>query len=308
MGEVTGIAWTDHTFNAWIGCFKVSDGCKNCYAAVDTFARRSRSNGLELWGKNAERHVTSETYWKQPLKWDRQAREAGVQRRVFCSSLSDFAEVHPDSTINAKLNAARERLFALIEQCPNLTWLLLTKRPENLPNVLPAHWLKSAPKNVWLGTTTENQEQADRRITALVQVPAEEYFVSAEPLLEELTLRKYLAFSPQLACTCARDNHPANHRCNQRWTRCNAGLRRITWVIVGGESGKRARPFWIEWARKLRRQCASAEAAFFMKQAGASVHTLDDFGAQLLQLRDKKGGDLDELPEDLRVRQFPRAA
>ena len=93
MSDITKIQWTDHTFNPWIGCAKVSDGCINCYAEVDTFARRERARGLELWGPWAARHVTSdEKFWKKPLAWDRSAREAGVRRRVFCASMADVFE------------------------------------------------------------------------------------------------------------------------------------------------------------------------------------------------------------------------
>ena len=173
MGQNTEIAWTDATFNPWIGCSKVSDGCRNCYAEVDTFARRERARGLELWGPKAARHVTSESYWKQPLKWDREARAAGVRRRVFCASMADVFEDRPD------LVEPRQRLSDLVLSTPSLDWLLLTKRPENAARL----WLEAGvtndawSDNVWLGTTVEHQAAANKRIPHLLAVPARVRFL-----------------------------------------------------------------------------------------------------------------------------------
>jgi protein gp37 len=304
MGENSAIAWTHHTFNAWIGCFKVSEGCKNCYAAVDTFARRSRANGLDLWGKDAARHVTSEAYWKQLRKWNRQAVEANERRRVFCSSLSDIAEMHPEPAINTKLDAARARLFAEIEVCTQLDFLLLTKRPENLPAVLPARWLEEPPINVWLGTTTENQEQADIRIPRLLRVRAAIHFVSAEPLLGPIDLRPYLA---KLDCRCCPR---CGYRTNRAERACpNDGAElggdvRIDWTIAGGESGPGARACDVNWIKSLVDQCADAGSACFVKQVGAK--SVSSHGLQVVRGDDRKGGDPQHWPEDLRIREMPR--
>ncbi|MEO0413899.1 MAG: DUF5131 family protein, partial [Verrucomicrobiota bacterium] len=117
--ENSKIEWTDHTFNPWWGCEKISAGCKNCYAegVADRFAPG-------LWGRFGSRRISSEKVWSDPVKWNRRAESAGVSARVFCASMADVFEERPE------LESPRERLFRLIEDTPNLQWLLLTKRPE----------------------------------------------------------------------------------------------------------------------------------------------------------------------------------
>lgn len=119
MGENTKISWAHHTFNPWIGCSSVSPGCKFCYAQA--FAE----NKLHVkWG-NHPRHITAESTLAKPLAWQRKAKKENTTFRVFCASLSDVFER------NQELTEVRERLWKLIEATPNLTWLLLTKRPQN---------------------------------------------------------------------------------------------------------------------------------------------------------------------------------
>jgi len=282
MTQFSKIAWTDHTFNPWIGCAKVSDGCAHCYAEVDTFARRSRAAGLELWGPRAARHVTSLANWAKPLAWDRAARAAGVRHRVFCASLADVFEDRPE------LADERARLFALIRETQDLDWLLLTKRPENIVRLWaaaradveaaqPEGLVPKTLPNLWLGTTAENQATAETRVPELLRAPAVVRFVSAEPLLGPLILDPWMPVT------------------------IGPGKPAVDWVIVGGESGPRARPFDMTWARWLRSQCVNAGAAFFMKQAGARPY-LPGFASSL---RDPKGGDPEEWPADLRVREWP---
>ena len=119
MGEKSAIAWTEATFNPWVGCSKVSAGCTNCYAERDFAIRRK----FVEWGPGKPRRRTSEAYWKQPLKWDRQAAKDGVRRKVFCASLADVFDQEVD-------DSWRDDLFALIRRTPHLDWLILTKRPE----------------------------------------------------------------------------------------------------------------------------------------------------------------------------------
>src|SRR5687767_5237522 len=121
MGGSTAIAWTDHTFNPWWGCERVSPGCQNCYA--ETFAKRT---GNLVWGKNADRRRFADKHWNEPLKWNRLAATEGRQAFVFCASMADVFEYRSDH------HDDRLRLWALIEATPNLTWQLLTKRPENV--------------------------------------------------------------------------------------------------------------------------------------------------------------------------------
>ncbi|MGH9769098.1 MAG: DUF5131 family protein, partial [Blastocatellia bacterium] len=176
MGTNSKIEWTDHTFNPWLGCSKVSPACTNCYA--EAWAKRS---GLVKWGDGAERRRTSEANWKEPLKWNEQARREGVRRRVFCASLADVFEDR------GELVQWRNDLFVMIEKTPYLDWLLLTKRPHNVLPKLEAirkHWLADKLPlfdNIWIGATVENQEMADKRIPELIQIPAAIHFLSCEP-------------------------------------------------------------------------------------------------------------------------------
>lgn len=218
MAEVTGIGWCDHTHNPWIGCTKVSPGCDFCYAEETWDKRYHRVE----WGGDRSR-----TKSLGPLSWDRKARAAGVRRRVFCASLADvFDNQVPDEW--------RADLWALIDRCRALDWMLLTKRPQNITKMLPEGW---PWPHVWLGATTENQEEADRRLPILLRVPAVVHFASVEPQLGPVDLGNYVG----------------------------AGL---DWVIVGGESGRGCRPFDPDWARTLRDQCRASAVPFFMKQLG----------------------------------------
>lgn len=170
MGKGTAIEWADHTFNPWIGCLRVSPACENCYAEVSPFVRMQRGRGRELWGVNADRHQTSEAYWRQPLQWHAEALKDGKVRRVFCASLADVFEGRSD------LDPLRARLFDLIEHTKMLEWLLLTKRPENITRMVPPRWLLEPPFNVQYGTTAEDQKRWDARIPELQQVPAHRRF------------------------------------------------------------------------------------------------------------------------------------
>lgn len=213
----TSIEWTastrpdgttvpGYTFNPWHGCMKVSDGCKHCYA--ETLNNRFRPG---YWGPPATtpRLMMSNEYWRHPVAWNRKAGDAGERRKVFCASMADVFEDHPD------VGEARQRLWELVEATPHLDWLLLTKRPENILPMVPYTWVRlGAPGNVWLGTSVENQQMADKRIPELVladdQLVSTVAFLSCEPLLGPLSLMPYL------------DG--------------------IDWVIVGGESGPKCRP------------------------------------------------------------------
>lgn len=268
MGENTQIQWCDHTFNPWIGCQRVSPGCVNCYAEHrNTFVRIQRKAGNELWGPSGTRQVTSDGNWKKPLTWNRAAEKAGKRARVFCASLADVFEDRPE------LTEPRNRLFKLIEQTPWLDWLLLTKRPENVMEMVPGYW-DPFPSNIWMGTSVEDVKRANERITELRCIPAAVRFLSCEPLIEDITVPL------------------AMH-----------GLHGIDWVIVGGESGSGARPFDVYWARHIVRQCADAGVACFVKQLGAVAYA--NMHGDVLPLRDSHGGDWNEWPEDLRVREWP---
>lgn len=240
MGANTAIEWTDHTFNPWWGCTRVSPGCANCYA--ETFAHRF---GVE-WGKGETRRPATEKVWAAPVAWNKAAKKAGKRFRVFCSSMADvFDDEAPEG--------ARERLFTLIRATPWLDWQLLTKRPENIAKYLPADWGRGY-RNVWLGTTVENQAMADKRIPILLQVPAAVRFLSCEPLIGKVSFR-WAGWIKYPSNADGRSNHLD-------------GLRGIDWVIAGGESGIKARPMDPDWARDLRDQCEEAGVPYLFKQWG----------------------------------------
>lgn len=254
MAENSKIEWTDHTFNPWVGCEKVSPGCANCYA--EGWAKRS---GQVLWGPGAPRKRTSSNYWRQPLLWDADAKKDGRRLRVFSASLADWLD---DEVPIEWLGD----LFDLIHRTPNLNWLLLTKRPQNWqPRIKAAmehltaklysdvdvpikldKWLRgTAWPNVWIGTTVEDQQRADERIPALLAIPARVRFLSCEPLLGPVNLSAWLDDSNGIPRDMPFD-----------------------WVIAGGESGSNARPMHPDWARALRDQCSAADVPFFFKQWG----------------------------------------
>lgn len=224
----TSISWTDYTFNPWIGCAKVSPGCKNCYAEAMT---KRRTNWGVIWGVNGTRKKTSLANWRKPLAWNREAKASGRRGRVFCSSLADVFEDRPD------LAPMRSGLFSLIKVTPDLDWLLLTKRPENIEKMLPPDWHDGWP-NVWLGASAEDQIRYDERIDTLLKTKAKVHFISAEPLLGEIRIRH----SP-------KDG--------------------LNWIIVGGESGPNFRRMDLRWAKKLRDDARKRGVIFFFKQHSA---------------------------------------
>lgn len=261
MGETTAIGWTDHTFNPWWGCVKVSPACNNCYA--EAFAKRT---GNDVWGKTADRRFFGEKHWNEPLKWARKAEAEGVRRRVFCASMADVFEDRRD------LDDARAQLWDLIGVCHSLDWLLLTKRPENVERLVPPWWADCGwPINIWLGTTVEDQKRAEERIPVLAAIPAHTRFLSCEPLLGPLDLSRWLHLEWMDAL--GPFDAPASFRGDGGWGRemfatLNGRCPSIDWVIVGGESGPGHRLLNLAYARDLVDQAAAAEVACFFKQVG----------------------------------------
>ena len=300
----SNIEWTDHTFNPWIGCTKVSPGCANCYAE----ARDQRFSGGAHWGPGAPRQRTSAANWKQVDRWDRENRKAKcscgfqtenwtkcvpgnkhvaecpecghvgltiVRPRVFCASIADWL----DDEVPKQW---RYDLLDLIQRTTNLDWLLLTKRPENWGRLLRdsmnqvsdradewiCDWLNGkAPSNIWIGTTVEDQERADQRIPAMLSIPARIRFLSCEPLIGAV----------KLECMPINPDDPLMRYWPLTGHLLQDGMdepvsypsnERIDWVIAGGESGCNARPMHPDWARSVRDQCASAGVPFLFKQWG----------------------------------------
>lgn len=318
MANKTTIEWTDYNWNFLRGCSRVSEGCRNCYAEgiaarfsgydkgkpLPYFGLAEMVNGKPRWTGEISFH---EDVLLQPLQWKK-------PRRVFVNSMSDlFHEKVKDEWL--------DKAFAVMALTPQHTYQILTKRPERMKAYLSAddddlcyrivdqaltyshnesignvmkwlephgEWLsdlKTWPlPNVHLGVSVEDQKTADERIPLLLQTPAAVRWISAEPMLGSIDLEPFL-----------------------NWGRLGETWDSLDWVVVGGESGSNARPFDVAWARSIIEQCKAAGVACFVKQLGAkpmlSTHPFDD---RSLRLENKKGGDMSEWPQDLRIREFPK--
>lgn len=302
MAEKTEILWTDSTFNPWWGCQKVGPGCDNCYA--ETLDKRT---GGAHWGPGAERRRTSAHNWNDPIRWNKreffQCNACGkrgfgepyedfnqatggklddghscdacgsrdmepTRQRVFCASMADVFD-------NEVPRQWRYDLLWLISNTPNLYWILLTKRIGNAAAMLESEcdrmgfpWGEQRWPNVWLGATIVNQPEADRDIQKLLAVPAAKRFLSMEPLLGPVDVERHLIC---MVCqTRGRVSTKFDYASeNDECAVCgNSDWGGIDWVIVGGESGPKARPMYPGWARSLRDQCQAAGVAYFFKQWG----------------------------------------
>jgi protein gp37 len=270
MGEYTKIGWADSTWNPWIGCTHAGPGCDHCYAEAQNKFRKWNGG---TWGNRAPRQVSSKQAWRDPLSWEAKARagRVGKDGHHWLVFAGDLCDIFDE--LGDK--DARQRMWELFRETPHLTWLILTKRPEHISKHLPADWGAGYP-NVWLGTTVENRKNGYPRMEALRHIPAMLRFISCEPLLENL---------PDLDLTG------------------------IDWAIAGGESGPQARPFDIEWARTIRRQCEDTSTTFFFKQLGGTPRR----GGKMYELpakksngrRDSHGAVLENFPPDLRIQKWP---
>lgn len=280
--ENSKIEWTDHTASPWYGCEKVAAGCEHCYAE----ALSLRNPGtLGIWGAEGVR-VKSKSFIANLRKWQCEAARTGKVVSVF-PSLCDPFEDRPE------LEPWRQEMFAVIDECPNVRLLLLTKRPENIRRMWqPTHCEfceettcgahrggvvdRCHRSNFWLGTSIATQADADANIPALLACRglAPVLFVSAEPLLGSVDL----ATIHQRGC----DDRSALSGLwkNGGWYDAGDGRPRIDWLIVGGESGPHARPMHPDWARSLRDQCQRAGVPFFFKQWGEwlpfATHSLEE--------------------------------
>lgn len=296
MSDNTKIEWTDATWNPITGCSVVSAGCKHCYAMklAGTRLRNHPSRaGLTIDTKagpvwNGQVRLNME-WLLQPIDWKR-------PRRIFVCAHGDlFHENVPDSWLSA--------IFGIMAESPQHTFQVLTKRPERalrwfgkvagrerdymhegVKGVLGYHHPRRPPvnnnrwplPNVWIGVSVEDQAAADERIPALLAIPAAVRFLSCEPLLGPVNLRRL--------------------QVGGGWYDSLEGWRDVPtgpvpeavvdWVIAGGESGHGARDMNPEWARSLMDQCERAGVAFFMKQMARKA----------------------PIPNDLFVRGFPKAA
>lgn len=229
MGEVTKIEWCDHTFNAWIGCTKVSPACDACYAENLMDHRYGRVS----WGPGEDRMRTSPANWRKPVAWNRAAAAKTGPTYVFCSSLADVFDNEVDEIW-------RRDLFKLIEDTPSLTWLLLTKRIGNVMKMTDVLAGKPMlPGNVAIGATMANQDEYDRDAYKLREVKER-----LEPVFT------FGSFEPLLGPIILDSNAP-------------------DWCIVGGETNQgrhKARDADPDWMRSMLRQSRYLDRKFFLKQ------------------------------------------
>ena len=327
MAKNSKIAWCHNTWNPWIGCTKLvggrvegtlvenDDACFHCYAAELDTNRFSRTLGtgtkvkpVTHWGQGAARHITGT--WRDPRKWNKMTAEGQCQNcgilfapvvveqlakeserlhdcpkcksseieyerpRIFCGSLCDWADCEVSDEIRA-------RAFDVIDACPNLDWMLLSKRDQKAVEFLEARYGFKLPKHLWLGFSAGTQLAYDIRQAAMDRLEASVKFFSFEPLFEDIKLRNGFNLA-----------------------------------IYGGESGPGARPQNVNFIRNGIAQCRNLGISPFVKQLGARPFVQNilqntegmDVAVTSIDLRfkDKKGGDMAEWAEDLRVREFPK--
>lgn len=318
MSDKSGIAWTDATWGPVTGCSKVSQGCKHCYAERDWGRLANNPKVKTYFGRSFTDVQCHPDRLDLPLRWQK-------PRRIFVNSMSDlFHEDVSDEFI--------DQVFAVMLLTPRHVFQVLTKRSERMVayfsdaalygRVLRAvnEWRHNHPKDrldeipiddptrrlpphIWLGVSVENQETADERIPDLIQTPAAIRWISMEPLLGPVVLEDVPVAM----------NGPLRPYCQP-----HIDFPRLDWVVVGGESGPKARPLHADWVRDLRRECQEAAVPFFMKQLGAAFSDpengiagygltipLDAAGCVTRRLRHRAGADMAEWPEDLRVREWP---
>lgn len=233
MAENSKIEWTHHTANLWWGCEEVHQGCDNCYARI--FANRFTNN---LWGPGAYRKEIN-SVWNKLSKFQRNAAKYNEMHRVFVGSMMDVFEVPKPLATDGVLNSTytdslRNLLFRKIEEqiYPNLIFLLLTKRPQNINKYIPDSWKVNPPRNVFFGATAVNQQTFNYVTRHLLEVKGKR-FLSIEPQLEAIQLNN---------------------------------IKGIDWIIQGGESGQRKRSFNLDWAKTMREDCKELNIPYFFKQ------------------------------------------
>lgn len=264
----TKIEWCDETWNPVVGCSKISEGCENCYAQT----MLSRFKGSKGWPKDDKVTLFPDRL-EQPFKWKK-------PKSIFVCSMSDL--FHEDVPFDFVC-----KVFKNIKLNPKHTFLILTKRPDRMLRFLSEQYFDiQSPNNLHIGVSIENQQTADERIPLLLQCPAAKRFVSAEPLLEKVDLKRIEWPN--------KDGHRVDVLRFGYWDK-NIGFvnhgdmyddygNPIDWVITGAETGRGARPMNLEWARSLRDQCKAANVPFFFKKASGGQPT----------------------PSDLKIREFPK--
>ncbi len=319
MSDKTKIAWTEATWNPVSGCSKVSEGCRFCYAERD-WPRLAANARSRYTGRAFNDVKCHEEMLDQPLRWKR-------PRKIFVNSMSDlFHPDVPDDFID-RVFTTMGNVYCSMDKYH--IFQVLTKRPERMSAYLndprTEHRVTMAMKamglglpgenasptwplpNVWLGVSVEDQKAADERIPILLETPAALRWVSIEPMIGPVSFRwRYgNGFKTDPATGKIHRNHLD-------------GLRRLDWIVVGGESGPQARPVLREWIDSIVAECREADVPIFVKQFGAAysdpVHgiagaslKIPEEAISLLKRRLKhhSGADMNEWPESLRVREWP---
>ena len=336
----TAIEWTDKTWNPVTGCTKVSPGCAHCYAEgvaerfwpkqyperfrlghadVNTvpvsYYERDKADGLTRPRRFTD-VMTHADRLDQPLRWRKPAR-------IFVNSMSDlFHEDVSDEFLH--------RVYHVMEHARWHTFQVLTKRVARMQKYLSWRYgpredgagSRIPSRHIWHGVSVENQLFADERIPLLLQTPAAVRFISAEPLLGPVNLTRIEHVGPGATGTCFLDVLKGQG--------CSIGgvwpYGRLDWVIVGGESGRQARPCEVAWVRVLVQQCQAAHVPVFVKQLGSDprdaaaerddmcaretwpegwLPTIDGRRVWRPDLSHRKGGDPAEWPAEVRVREYP---
>lgn len=332
MSDRTTIEWCDHTWSPWWGCTLVSLGCQNCYAS-----RIGRRFGVR-WGKGKKRRLTKD--WRSPVRWNRHGqvcvecrsgvRNDGTSIDCECGQVGAIGKTRSVRVFPSMCDwldpevplAWFGRFMSLIYATPNLLWLLLTKRPElfmertgaacdyegGVPFILTHstyQWLMDwrlgktdPPDNVWVGTSVEDQETADRRIPELLRIPAAKRFVSVEPILGRVDL------GHATPCGYYCDDGGAGHVDHQFWGKGGGGG--INWVIVGAETGSKARPCNLDWIQSIVQQCKDAKVPCFVKALGTEWAKFQYGSGRVPSPLNRTGSDPSEWPEGLRVREMPQ--
>lgn len=303
MSEFSPIGWTDATWPIVAGCTYESPGCSNCWAVRDSWrlahsphpqvalnfkgvVRKTEDNKLVWTG--LVRPIPERLDW--PVKWK-------TPRKIFVCSQSDL--FHPE--VPADFIA---QVFSVMAICPQHTFQVLTKHAGRMRQLLAHDLPYEGPewplRNVWIGVTVEDQQRAHKRIPELLLTPAARRWLSVEPMLEAIDLRRIRLPADGRLALCSGGKPPA----------------RVDWVVCGGESAQTretTRPFDIGWARDLQRQCRAAGVAFFMKQLGSKPLPAALEGTVMRFTLPKPPGkssrykwhEPEYWPEDLRVQEFP---
>lgn len=298
MGEQTKIEWCDSTANLWRGCTKVSDGCDHCYAENMFGTEGTRFKNTE-WGPKGQR-IRIKQGWNDIRKWDARAKknggidpDLGRRRRVFINSLSDIFDIH------TSIGAMHHEFWQLVRECKNLIFILVTKRPINFRKLIPHFWNEICGR-ICILLSVEDQQNAGTRLRHMyesltyIQPPAV-LGLSYEPALEpiDLTWIEVRRVGSAAIIIDALRGRARREGDDWEWSAGQAvempnmptmKLLPVSWIIMGGESGRHYRPMDLDWAADTRDAVARAGGAFFFKQVAG------------------KG----DIPHHLMVREFPK--